>query len=303
MKYSLVIFTLLLFLAACKEEIHLTGDILVSDVQTKTDYYVPLILENDRNEEVILNGEKAKFENGILELTEAGFYEMVLPGNDTVLFVLLDEKRKETEWGLKTWIPKEAVYDTESNPDIQLIYPKQYVQGIAVPFVVIENGWDYLNVGYWQAGLSKGDGFNIKKGIGSGSVILNNDPNVEIVINGNKHALNVNAATSELLEINGLIDRDSVFAANSMVLVTGDLTIEEQGGLRFNEGCLVMVNEGVNINNRGSIRVEGTAENPVVFTSGSGQKYWGGFISTGSEATVNAKYAFFTRFGHHNSTG
>lgn len=302
MRIILLILISFLFISSCKKGVLFTGDILVSEVKDKTNYQAPLIIENDYNDKIILNNTEINFKNGIFELTDAGFYEMIFPQNDTILFVLLDKEREETEWGLKKWIPVLPKFDTKIQANCTFIYPKQYYPGILVPVVVKQGNWNYTNVDYWQGTIDKGETFNFKKGIASFSKKLEEKNNIELDINGKNTVLTLNKIDLISIRFNSIISTNIVVDKNSIVQIDADLKIESPGSITFNEGCLIMLNEGVNINNNGTIIIKGSESNPVLFTCSKATQYWGGFISDGEKATIQAKYCFFNRFANHSSS-
>lgn len=290
-------------LSSCKKEIDLlSGDIKAAKVENKKEYYTPLILEEGNVSKLILNGIETEFENGILELNDAGFYEMILDDKDTVLFVLLNEervfeKRVFAEWGLKEWIPKNPVIDEDIINNFTIISPMNYYQGISVPFVVKLQEWSAINS---VNVLCKTDTstFYMKRGIASSSIITNNN-SFNVTVGKQNKSIILNELSGNTIELEGQLNENYTIAANSIVRIKKDLIIPNTSSIVIGEGSVILVDEGVNIYNNGPIHFNGSEKNPILMTCSDPTKFFGGFISNGSMAEVNATNTFFTRFSHN----
>ncbi len=293
-----------LFLAlitACTEDVLLTGDLKVSEIETKTDYLAPIALEKDLKEDVWINGEKIEFVQGVYALENAGFYEMMIGNSDPILFVLLDKERGGSEWGLKKWIPKEPLIQDNFNGEIEIIHPKNYWTNIAMPFVFRINGWTATEIINLSCTINGSNEFLMKNGVGTTSSPMITDE-IQFSISNQTHSKTLQKFDAIDMVLNGTIDEHLTINPNTLVHVTNDISINEMASLTIMEGCILMINEGVNITNFGSIQFSGTATNPILVTCSETNKYFGGFISEGSSATITANNTFFTNFSFHSSS-
>jgi len=144
---------LLLFISGCKknENGKITeppeGCIILSELLTKQDYYLPFALENDNKNVLtaVLNNETIDFSYGsYIEFKDNGFHELVLiyrdpqQENDTILFTTMTEEREASEWGIGAWVP--ALYETKmlGQENVEIYYPRRFTDLINVPLIFYE---------------------------------------------------------------------------------------------------------------------------------------------------------------------
>lgn len=295
------------FYACDQNEILLEGDIKAAKVENKTEYYAPLVLEQGNVEKIELNGVEQKFEQGILKLNDGGFYQMVLDGKDTVLFVLLNaervyDNRVYAEWGLKAWVPKDPVLTEDFSGELEILSPKQYIANITLPVVLRTKDHDYTNTVNLECTVNKGETFLMKRGIGSTSVLLQQGK-IDATAGTEKLSLSVTEASAQGKSLSGKVETDYVVPQNSVLHIDGDLEIIYSASLTIEPGAIILIDEGVNISNKGPINFKGTADHPIFVTCSNAEKYFGGFISEGSKAKVTAANTFFTRFSSHSEEG
>jgi hypothetical protein len=151
------------------------GSINLSELTTKTDYYLPFAIINDANNisAAFLNGEKAEFFSGdFIKFEETGFYELVLKykdqgkPDDTILFTTMVKEREAAEWGIREWVPEsfESVFPTGA--EIEGIYPRHYSDTTDIPFIFYIKESGVIKPVYCE-GMSPSTGatFNIKQGV------------------------------------------------------------------------------------------------------------------------------------------
>lgn len=280
----------------------LTGDIKLSEIESKKEYLAPLIIENDANEKVTLNGEEISFPQGILEIEDAGFYEIQVGKSDPVLFVLLDPERGYPEWGLKKWIPGAPVMNDNFSGEITVYHPLYFVPGISIPFIFKASSAEIKNSVYLSVTGSDNSSFLIKKGIGSSQLSLDENGKAHFNIGSQTYNVSLQQHTKSPIVLNGIISVDTFIESNSVVHINKNLTIEATGSLTITEGCMVLIDEGINITNLGPINFTGAESNPILVTCSQKDKLFGGFISTGQKAIITANYSFFTNFAKHTDT-
>jgi hypothetical protein len=283
-----------------KEDLFLKGDIKVSEIITKNIFNAPLVIENDVDGCITINGIKVEFTRGVYELPDAGFFEMIIAGKDTLLFVLLDEERGNSELGLKKWVPRQPIITDDFKGNISLIYPKRFVKGIAIPVLFKIDNYDLKFSVNLMGVVLESHVFKIKNGFGTTQVQVNNNGEARFAI-GNKHfEVKLDEAKTGF-ELPEVIDKIVEVPANSLVEIKNNLLIKETGKLVFNEGCLILISEAVNIINHGPIELAGAANNPILVTCSKNGTQFGGFISEGEQARIEASFTFFTAFAHHSS--
>ena len=299
-----IILLLMLLAFSCNkpDDNLLSGDIKLSKLNDKTNYEAPLVLENDVNGEVLINNNEIVFDRGIYELSDAGFYTLKISGRKEISFVLLDPERGEAEWGLKKWVPAPTLLSTNFDGEINILHPRLYVPGISVPFLMQINNYEMHQMINLEATIKNGKSVLIKNGIGTALHNTETSERVVFTIAGKDYSIDLLPATSRFdLEQN--ISELVEVPANSLVELKADLTIEPGGGIVFNEGVVLIIAKGVNIYNQGPITFVGSANNPIMVSSNKTESLFGGFVSEGENASINASYTFFSSFAHHSGTG
>lgn len=243
-----------------------------------------------------------------LFVNDAGFYELLITNNttqktDTNLFVILAKSRGKSEWGLPEFTPTSVKTDNITTEKVKLIYPKNRYSGIPLPVCIKLSDTDetYLNKNYQVSTPTISDIELIRRGIGS--VNLNIADNLSIFdlgIGSQNFSQTINLPGNDTVQIPLLITNRYEIPANKTVILESDLKILESGQLTINEGCLLLVNEGINIYNSGIINANGNEQNPVYITCRAPGKYWGGFINE-NNSHVNIQHCFLTASGYHTS--
>lgn len=287
---------------ACKQDGDLlrTGNIKISELKSHQNYQSPLVLENDYTGKIQLNGAAPIFTEGLCNLDDAGFYELVLNETDTLLFVLLDKERGEAEWGLKKWIPEKLELQTNFKDKLTILHPNMYVKGTATPFIFQIENWSANCQINLACTSSIGNEFLIKKGIGSTSAIIDEHSKITFTISQIEYAAIPSKYTGEIKMLSEDISQPTLLGANSVTRLTKSITLTQSGSLTINEGAVLMLDNGVNITNYGAIHFNGTNDFPILVTCTNGNEYFGGFISEGSSATIEASHTFYTHFGQHS---
>ena len=319
--YKGIFFLLLLSVfAACNKKgdklpgVPPEGSVNLTDIEDKSDYYLPFAIVNDSNDVVsaVLNGEEVKFGSGdYIEFIENGFYELVLKygnahrANDTILFTTKTLEREESEWGIRAWIPlpyKTVSLGTES---VEMLYPRRYTENIKIPFIFYVRESGKVKAVYCQGKCTTtGTNFNIKRGVGSVNLAVNSiNGKADFSIGDKTFGATVSKISEAPVLLQGTINSATVIPANSFVKISADLAISPSGSLIINEGSVVIVEEAVDINVSGPLYISGSSSNPVFFTCSQSGKYWGGFITRVSTGTITAQYAIFCQSGYHNTTG
>lgn len=302
----------LVLATGCREhaDVPPEGIMRLSLLETMQDYFLPLAIENDIAEyhTVVLNRDTIDFGIGdYIVLTENGFHELMLmtedQGSDTILFTTTTEERAASEWGVCAWTPQPFTPVYLGWQDIDMIFPARYTGNISVPFIFfIREGGIIKPVYCTGTCQASDDTFKIKRGIGSVSVVASSlAQQVDFKIGGKKATAGPVLISEPVTELEGVITEPLVIPANGVVRLTGSLTVTSTATLTIEEGALIMIDEGADIKAGGPVRISGTADNPVLFTSSGSDVYWGGFITNTAAGTVEAAFTIFCRSGYHDS--
>lgn len=322
MKFShiSIIVAVILFLPGCRKEEgnRLTpppeGWIGFSELKTKQDYDIPFAIKNDTN--IILsatiNGESIDFQPGnYIVFDSTGFYELALKykdaakSDDTILFTTETPERELSEWGIKTWTPVPYKKETLGPEVIEVCLSRRFTDSIAVPFIFFIKSSGALAPVYCE-GICRAshDTFNIKQGVGSVSIAAEAlSDQVQFSIGGKQVFEPLSRIPISPVEMQGIISSPVDIPSNSFIRITGDITIASGGSLTVHAGTVIIADEAVNINVSGPVVFAGTVGNPVLVTCSKKDRYWGGFITSGSDGTIKAEYTIFCRSGYHDSKG
>ena len=310
---------LLLFIPACNKGDKPVpgipeGAVNLSDLETRHDYYLPFALVNDTDiiRLAILNYDTIDFPSGgFIKFDETGFYQLILKYKDTLqpddtfLFTTMTAERKNSEWGIRSWIP--APYENMylGPEDVEIYYPHRYTDSIKVPFIFYVRESGVLKPVYcegWSAGSR--DTFNIKQGAGSVNIdAARVSSRMDFVIGGRHTLATVTKISKPVIVLQGTISSGTEIPANSLVSIPNNLEITSTGSLTVDEGTLILIDEAVDINISGPIHFTGAAANPVLVTCSRKNKFWGGFITRVAGGTIDAQYTIFCQSGYHNSDG
>lgn len=255
-----------------------------------------------------LNGSEVDLFSSIT-LREAGYYELninALTATDSIdlylQFVIVDSERGEAEWGLRKFTPT-AFEDTSFElSTLDFIYPRQYPKDLSIPIIFQSNDSKDNWENYYAHLYIDGHNSTIKRGIGS--VLLSptrSASNLEVILQGQNLGLDITDIEPTYTLLNGTIENDMTLEEGGFYHINADLTIEAGITLEIPTGCIIKVDEGINIHNSGHVLIEGTASDPVIFACAKADSYWGGFISIGDGTTVDVRHAIFAQSGFHDT--
>ena len=315
--WLIYIVSLCLFSLSCRKNQGTTpitppeGSIKLSELISKHDYYQPFSVVND-NADVIsatLNGEPVDFAPGsFFEINENGFFSLVLnhkaskSAPDTILFTTKTTEREASEWGIRAWVPRTYPDTILGTENIECIYPRHFTDQMNIPFIFyIKDAGSIAPVYCSGVNSNSSSSFRIKRGVGS----LNTSSSAftdqaTFTIGGKPYTASFTKFSSGPTDLGPLVNLPVEFVKNSFLRVSSDLTIAGTGSLYINEGTIIIIDEGVNINVNGSLTFEGTADNPILVTCSMSDKYWGGFITKVAAGKIKASYTIFCQSGYHS---
>ena len=254
-----------------------------------------------------LNGEIVDLFSAVT-LADAGYYELDLHArtdqaeiDELYQFVIVDEDRGESEWGMKKFTPtafQERIFPLS---EIQFLYPKRYPTDLALPIIFKANAPEAELSTYYSDLTVDDKPTTIKRGSGSIMLGLNRTQNlIEVNLAGDILGLDMIDTNPSYTALSGVIDSDVMLAEDGYYHIVADLIVSRNVTLTIPKGCIIKVDEAVNVYSEGSVVIEGTELEPVVFTCSDVKAYWGGFISTGIGNVIQVKHAIFSRSGYHD---
>lgn len=154
--------------------------------------------------------------------------------------------------------------------------------------------------------------FDVKKGVGSLSPTVSATADFALAMQGDLSAsptrnIDVLDATFPTQNYSGTISGNIVWDANTERRITGNVTVPAGSTLTIEAGTRVMFAGLMNLRVEGTLIINGTAAEPVVFNAINPAAPWGGLELVNGTGTIH--YTFFTNggadtsrnFGHSNS--
>ena len=234
-----------------------------------------------------------------------------------VRFIVLSSNRGSPERGLIQWTPYPPINsgaDEFAGGQLRVVTPQNYPQGLEIPVIAwVDDG---PGNGRRVNGMVTAPGFAgsslpLRRGVGhaflpgaGGAGPLAYDAQVQSITSSK--VINVDASTT-WSNVSGILPAGTVWSANSRIQVTGNITILAGNTLTVEAGAIVLLNNLVNITNSGRTVINGTLEQPVVFTAATRvapERHagaWGGFFLRGAAAELIANGAIMTGAGGSSS--
>lgn len=239
--------------------------------------------------------------------------------NRVIRFVVISSNRggsDRPEFGLMEWTPYPTVPSAApevAGASLRLIVPAAYPQGLEIPVIAwLEdaNGDAVRANGSIVAAGFESVPFKIRRGVGCGFIppataagVLNYDAHLHSVTASKQ--VNIDASTTWTL-VSGTLNGVVNWPANSRIRISSSILVNSGATLTVGAGTVVRLDALANITNWGRVVVNGTADQPVVFTSTNhivpedAGGAWGGFVMrTNSELVAN--YAILNGGGGANS--
>jgi hypothetical protein len=273
---------------------------------------------------VTLNG--APIAAGIFHtINRMDYYDLVVSRTNTlssavtnalVRFIVLSTQRGDPERGLIQWVPLPPISSAAAEmagAHVDVMAPLNYPAGLDIPIIArVEdetgrarrvNGW--VNAPGYEASR-----FRILRGVGFG-LLPPAAAGTNVMFNGSLQSLpavkqvNIESNTT-WTTVSGILG-NTTWPTNSRVHVTGNITIPPGITLTIGAGTVVKLNAGVNITNTGRTVINGTTNEPVVFTSTNRVApeqhtgAWGGWFLRGTTAELIANNTIMTGAGADDS--
>jgi hypothetical protein len=232
--------------------------------------------------------------------------------NALVRFIVLSSQRGDPERGLIQWVPLPPISSTAAEmagAQLDLMAPQNYPAGLDIPIVArVDNpdGTARRVNGWVSAPDYESSAFRILRGVGFG-LLPPASPGTNLSFQGSLQSLqstkqiNIESNTT-WTTVSGNVG-NTIWSAGSRIHVTGHITIPAGSTLTIGEGTVVRLNGGVNITNSGRTVINGTANQPVVFTATNRVApeqhtgAWGGWFMRGTASELIANNAIMTGAG------
>ncbi|MEZ5304977.1 MAG: right-handed parallel beta-helix repeat-containing protein [Verrucomicrobiales bacterium] len=269
--------------------------------------------------EADLNGEPIALDTPV-RVDQPGYYELhatkVPDGGGagesrTVKFIIRNTDRGNSEWGLESWVPTQAIDSAPAEfagASFAVMAPAAFPQGLPIPVIARlknEDGSGRRVNGHAFAPELPGVPLRLRRGWG-GELLAAADQGGAFLasweLNGLSAPIEIAIDESTVWqEVSGDLGGDADWGENARIHITGDLTIPAGATLTVGAGTVVQIAPGADIDVIGALQIDGTKAEPCVFCPEAGGAAWGGFLCEAGTARVNATAAIFTGAGADGS--
>ena len=233
--------------------------------------------------------------------------------NALVRFIVLSSNRGSPELGLIQWTPYPPIPSGSgefAGGQLHVVAPQNYPMGLEIPIVAwVDDGPGNarrVNGNVTAPGFAASP-LPLRRGVGHAFLPAagNSGPityEAQIQSLSTNKPINIDSSTT-WSNVSGILPAGSVWPANSRIRVTSHITISAGDTLTIEAGAIVLLNPSVNITNSGRTVINGTTEQPVVFTAATRVApeqhtgAWGGFLLRGASAELIANGTIITGAG------
>lgn len=227
--------------------------------------------------------------------------------SELVRFIVRDSSRGSSETGLPTFTPYSPIDSAAAEfvgAQLKIVTPAQYPMGLEIPVVARIDNTSNERVGVVGDVTAAGfEDYPLKLLRGVGSIFLPaaTEPNTisydaQIHSLQNTKQITIEASTTWQTE-SGNINSNTDWGTNARIHIDGALTIGSGATLTIGPGTIIKVDPDLEIAVNGSIVVNGTTTNPVVFTAQDRNVPWGGFLFEASTSTGDFNDTIMTASG------
>lgn len=227
--------------------------------------------------------------------------------NTLIQFIVRASERASTELGLPLWTPYPTIDSAAaefSGAELTIITPAAYPQGLAIP--VIARVQDAAGKRVGVNGRVEAEGFaayplQLLRGVGSVFLPAAAGPGpvsypAEVHSLSSPKQIDIEASTT-WQTVSGTIAASTNWGQNARILVSGNITVPAGVTVTIGAGSVLALSPNVVITVTGSIAVNGTNEQPVVFTTQDTGTYWGGFAFESATSQGDFTGTIFTASG------
>ena len=247
-------------------------------------------------------------------ITRPDYYELFVQRTEiatdavvtrNVRFLVNASGRNGSEWGLPPHVPMPLIQSSSvefAGARVRLMIPQTFPAGYEIPVVAWTlNDADHPVRANGQLSAANQPSIQVRRGVGSGFLgstnaagTLSYAPTIGGI--ATNKSLTIEASTT-WTTVAGIL-QDVTWPTDSRIHVTGNLTVPANSTLTIGAGTIIRLNSGMDITNNGTIEINGTVEQPVVFMPTVKAQPWGGFISkNASQGTYVGNGVIFTGSG------
>ena len=220
-------------------------------------------------------------------------------------FIVRSSERGSTENGLPPWTPPPVIPSAPAEfagAHLSVLAPAAFPTNCPIP--VVAWVWNAAGHALRAHGSLASPGhprIAIKRGVGSGFLGATNPPGA---LNYQASLAGLQTNRSILIEeatawtpVSGTLSGSVQWPANARVHVTNLLTIPAGSSLTIGAGSLVKLASRVDIKLDGTLTVNGTPAQPVVFFAANPAQPWGGMLLELNSSRLEATHTIFTGSG------
>jgi hypothetical protein len=193
----------------------------------------------------------------------------------------------------------------QASTSVRIIAPSAFRSGDYVPvivkFITTEGAVDSTITGDFALRSSNGTlskpAFKVFRGVGSVTTRINATSDLVLSLSGYPGLKNIRLANPGHTTIQGMLNSTSTWTSDHIYSITGTLTIPAGVTLTISAGTQIRIRQDANILVNGRIKVNGTLQDPVHFTSDTWGSAWGGIELLSGNMESVFTYALFTGGG------
>lgn len=263
----------------------------------------------------LLNGTPVAVDTPV-DVTTANYYELDIERRDTtsgatenqlLRFIVRASERGNSEWGLPPWVPYPSIPSAAAEfigAQLQIVTPQDYPQGLPIPVVswVLDSIGNRVGVnGSVTAAEFPDQPLHLLRGVGS-TFLPSASAEGLLTYTGTAHSLStekqINIESSNAWDsVSGTISVDTTWSENARVDVVDALSVVSGVTLTVERGAVVRLAAGVDVEVNGRLVVNGTLDQPVVFTPTNPSAPWGGLLFRTTNSVADITGAIFTGSG------
>ena len=225
--------------------------------------------------------------------------------NRLVKFIIHSAERGSTEDGIPPWTPYPLIPSANgefAGGTLRLLAPQSFPQGMPIPVVAwVEDANGHALRVNGSVTAPGQNSINLVRGVGSGFLSASNAAdalNYQPAVGGLAASKTINVETGTVwTSVSGTLSGVINWPANSRIAITNHVVLASGATLTIGAGTIVRVSPGVDITNNAAIVINGTREQPVVFTPVSPSQPWGGFTMRTSTGSITGTGVIFTGSG------
>lgn len=225
--------------------------------------------------------------------------------NRLVKFIVRSSERGGSEDGIPPWTPYPSIPSASgefAGGTLRVIAPDVIPQGLMIPVVawVEDANGHALRVNGTVTAPAQ-NSVKLLRGVGSGFLSASNAPgalNYQPTVGGLTTNKTITIETGTVwTSVAGTLSGAINWPANSRIAITNHVVLSSGATLTIGAGTIVRVSPGADITNNAAIVINGTREQPVVFTPVSPSQPWGGFTMRTSAGSITGMGVIFTGSG------